>query len=108
VELCLCCKSCAKTPKNDNTKEASIIQPTNILCKSHYNGLNVSVLIISVVSKQSFIFCRLMSFHGAPFVWFIAQFLKYLMRPSDELSVYLHQKRVVLGMENNDIHPIVG
>lgn len=50
---------------------------------------------------------RLMSFHGLPFVWFIAQFIKYLMRPSNELREYLRQKKSTLGM-GKDLHPIVG
>lgn len=51
---------------------------------------------------------RLMSFHGLPFVWFIAQFLKYLMSPSAELKDYLNKKTLALGLENIDQQPMVG
>lgn len=46
-----------------------------------------------------------MSFHGSPFAWFIAQFLKYLMRPSNDLKSYIAEKKEKLDMEPG---PIVG
>ena len=48
-----------------------------------------------------------MSFHGAPFVWFIAQFLKFLVKPSDELKSYILEKNAGLGLTNR-VGPIVG
>ena len=51
--------------------------------------------------------CRMMSFHGYPFIWFIAQFLKYLMRPSTKLKDYLMEKRKALGIVDKD-SPIIG
>ena len=54
------------------------------------------------------LYYRLMSFHGSPFVWFIAQFLKYLMRPSSELTRYLDDKKGSLNVEIKDMAPIVG
>lgn len=47
---------------------------------------------------------RLKAIHGYPFVWFIGQFLHYLMRPSDELRTYMETTRERMGMR----HPIVG
>ena len=47
---------------------------------------------------------RLSAFHGYPFVWFVGQFLQYLMRPSQQLSDYLEERRKHL----NITHPIVG
>ena len=53
------------------------------------------------------LFSRLMSFHGFPFAWFIAQFLKFLMRPSTALQSYIMDKRNALGIGEKD-GPIVG
>lgn len=47
---------------------------------------------------------RLNTFHGYPFVWFVGQFLQYLMRPSQQLEEYLEDRRKAL----NITHPIVG
>ena len=52
-------------------------------------------------------FDRLLSFHGQPFAWFIAQFLKLLMQPSDELDTYIKEKKKVLGL-TQDSGPLVG
>ena len=50
-----------------------------------------------------------MSFHGSPFAWFVAQFLKYLMRPSSDLAAYLRKKKDALGIGNVGKElPIVG
>lgn len=49
-----------------------------------------------------------MSFHGLPFAWFVAQFLKYLMRPSTDLKAYLHDKKAALGISNEEDVPLVG
>lgn len=46
----------------------------------------------------------LLSFHGHPFVWFVGQILKYLMRPNKELESYIDERRKALGFR----HPIVG
>lgn len=46
----------------------------------------------------------LLSFHGHPFVWFVGQILKYLMRPNKELESYIDERRKALGFK----HPIVG
>lgn len=47
---------------------------------------------------------RLKAFHGYPFIWFIGEFLQYLMRPSAQLQQYLDERRAHL----NITHPIVG
>ena len=47
---------------------------------------------------------RLTAFHGYPFVWFVGQFLQYLMRPSQQLREYLVERRKFLNIS----HPIVG
>ena len=47
---------------------------------------------------------KLKTFHGYPFVWFIGQFLHYLMRPSQQLKQYLDERRAHF----NITHPIVG
>ena len=47
---------------------------------------------------------RLTAFHGYPFVWFVGQFLQYLMRPSQQLGEYLEERRKFLNIS----HPIVG
>lgn len=47
---------------------------------------------------------RLKAIHGYPFIWFIGQFLHYLMRPSDELRTYIETSRERMGIR----HPIVG
>ena len=47
---------------------------------------------------------RLSVFHGYPFVWFVGQFLQYLMRPSEQLRTYLEERRKTLNIS----HPIVG
>ena len=47
---------------------------------------------------------RLKVFHGYPFVWFIGEFLHYLMRPSEQLKKYLDERRAHLNIN----HPIVG
>lgn len=46
----------------------------------------------------------LMSFHGYPFVWFVGQFLKYLMQPNKEVEDFISERRKSLGFK----HPIVG
>ena len=46
----------------------------------------------------------LSSFHGYPFVWFVGQILKYLMRPNKDLESYTDERRLALGFK----HPIVG
>ncbi len=48
-----------------------------------------------------------MSFHGQPFAWFISQFLKLLMQPSEELKLYILEKKKALGI-NSQTGPIVG
>ena len=47
---------------------------------------------------------RLKVFHGYPFVWFVGQFLQYLMRPSPQLKRFLDERRTHLNIS----HPIVG
>ena len=47
---------------------------------------------------------QLMTFHGYPFIWFIGQFVRYLMRPNMELQKYISNKREAMGLK----HPIVG
>ena len=47
---------------------------------------------------------RLKAIHGYPFIWFIGQFLHYLMRPSDELRTYIETSQERMGIR----HPIVG
>ena len=47
---------------------------------------------------------RLKIFHGYPFVWFIGQFLQYLMRPSLQLRWFLDERQARLKIT----HPIVG
>ena len=37
----------------------------------------------------------LLAFHGQPFVWFAAQFLKYLMRPKSELKSFYQKKETM-------------
>ena len=46
----------------------------------------------------------LFTFHGHPFVWFAAQFLKYLMRPNSELSAFYQKKREAMNIKK----PYVG
>ena len=46
----------------------------------------------------------LFTFHGHPFVWFAAQFLKYLMRPNSELSAFYEKKREAMNIKK----PYVG
>lgn len=47
---------------------------------------------------------RLVRLSGEPFIWFIGQLIKYIMRPSDRLKRYLdHFKQM-----NQFTHPIVG
>ena len=50
---------------------------------------------------------RIMTFHGLPFAWFVAQFLKYLMRPSPQLKDYLATHGQTIGL-NMTAGPIVG
>ena len=47
---------------------------------------------------------RLMAFHGYPFVWFIGQFLQYILRLSPALLKFVDSNRRDLGFQ----HPIVG
>ena len=47
---------------------------------------------------------RLSRLHGHPVVWWIGQFLKYLLRPQPELEKDLKETEVRLGFQ----HPIVG
>ena len=46
----------------------------------------------------------LLAFHGHPFVWFAAQFLKYLMRPNSELEAFYQKKREAMNIKK----PYVG
>lgn len=50
--------------------------------------------------------------HGAPFVWFIGQLLRFLMRPSPEIGQYLEERRRQLfagvGGGPSSSTPIVG
>ena len=46
----------------------------------------------------------LFAFHGHPFVWFAAQFLKYLMRPNSELADFYQKKKEAMGIKK----PYVG
>lgn len=51
--------------------------------------------------------------HGAPFVWFIGQLLRFLMRPSPEIGQYLEERRRQLfagvgGGPSSSSTPIVG
>ncbi len=47
---------------------------------------------------------RLKAVHGYPFVWFLGQFVRYLMRPNEELQNFITSRREALGFQ----HPIVG
>ena len=47
---------------------------------------------------------RLMRFHGHPFVWWVGQFLKYMLRPSDEFRADLEDTKRRMDF----INPIVG
>jgi glycoprotein 6-alpha-L-fucosyltransferase len=42
--------------------------------------------------------------HGSPIVWFIGQVVRYIMRPSDEMTKYINERK----SEFNFKHPIVG
>ena len=46
----------------------------------------------------------LLAFHGHPFVWFAAQFLKYLMRPNLEFKAFYQQKKETMNVKK----PYVG
>ena len=47
---------------------------------------------------------KLIHFHGAPFVWWVGQFFKYLLRPQPALSDDIRKLTKSLGFRN----PIVG
>ncbi|XP_046913120.2 alpha-(1,6)-fucosyltransferase [Dermatophagoides farinae] len=47
---------------------------------------------------------ELTTLHGSPFVWFIGQILRYIMKPSDEIEQFLSMKRSKFNFK----HPIVG
>ncbi|UXI15991.1 PAB-dependent polyA-specific ribonuclease subunit PAN3 [Sarcoptes scabiei] len=47
---------------------------------------------------------ELTTLHGAPFVWFIGQILRYLMRPSEEINDYIRVQKNKLNFRK----PIVG
>ena len=76
-----------------------------------YFPFNVTVVFFGLfyinMTMYLYYITRLLSFHGFPFTWFIAQFLSYLMRPSDDLKMYIHEKKVSLGLMNKDM-PILG
>ena len=46
----------------------------------------------------------LLAFHGHPFVWFAAQFLKYLMRPNLEFKAFYQKKKETMYIKK----PYVG
>jgi glycoprotein 6-alpha-L-fucosyltransferase len=47
---------------------------------------------------------RLIHLHGHTYVWFIGQFMKYLLRPQPWLSQFIEEKYITLGFQT----PIVG
>jgi len=47
---------------------------------------------------------RIMRLHGNPFVWWVGQFMKYLLRPSNTLSEEIERATSRLGFKG----PIVG
>jgi len=47
---------------------------------------------------------KLLTFHGYPFVWWVGQVFKYLLRPNKELTNYINLKRNEIGFKQ----PIVG
>ena len=46
----------------------------------------------------------LLAFHGHPFVWFAAQFLKYLIRPNTEFKAFYQKKKETMNIKK----PYVG
>jgi hypothetical protein len=80
------------------------LQPPKVILAPPIESLGASKPIFLPMAVPTDIVERLKAFHGYPFVWFIGQFLQYLMRPSDQLTQYLEDRRKHLNIS----HPVVG
>lgn len=47
---------------------------------------------------------QLITLHGAPFVWFVGQILKYILKPSNDIEKYITNKKSKFEFQS----PIVG
>lgn len=88
----------------------------NSIDHNHHHARNVQVIDLPILDSlrprppylpltiPEEISDELTTLHGSPFVWFIGQILRYIMKPSDEIEQFLHSKRNEFHFES----PIVG
>ncbi|RWS16742.1 hypothetical protein B4U79_03486 [Dinothrombium tinctorium] len=111
--------------KATNSRWDLVFQPLSDTClddsgstRSHWRGNDRHVQVIELPIIDSLrprppflplaipeqLSTKLQTLHGDPFVWFIGQIVRYIMRPSKEMQAYLEKSKTKLNFKT----PIVG